>query len=157
MQSECVGTHQRHARHVFDGTLTRTRAICSGLARRQLQDGDGRRRLSIAGPIRRDSQHTQVCEATFLLRFTRIYIAFISARRFISLLFHIAARRFRAIRYANRAKKIVTKAVEVRVERPPPTMHEALRDIRELKVLYATLTYDNSRVHTRLIEMHARP
>ena len=70
---------------------------------------------------------------------------------------HIAARRFRAIRYANRAKKIVTKAVEVRVERPPPTMHEALRDIRELKVLYATLTYDNSRVHTRLIEMHARP
>lgn len=75
----------------------------------------------------------------------------------IYIIIHIAARRFRAIRYANRAKKIVTKAVEVRVERPPPTMHEALRDIRELKVLYATLTYDNSRVHTRLIEMHARP
>ena len=65
---------------------------------------------------------------------------FISCVHIGSAIYFLSARRFCAIRYANRAKKIVTKAVEVRVERPPTTMHEALRDIRELKALYATLT-----------------
>ena len=33
----------------------------------------------------------------------------------------------------------MTKALEVRIEKPPPTMHEALRDIRELKARHYTL------------------
>ena len=60
-------------------------------------------------------------------------------RRFISCV-HIGSAIYCAsIRYANRAKKIVTKALEVRIEKPPPTMHEALRDIRELKARHYTL------------------
>ena len=78
-----------------------------------------------------------------------ISYAFISARRFIAY----------NIRYANRAKKIVTKALEVRIEKPPPTMHEALRDIRELKARHYTLHLRMMTcvyVHDSLRCMHAR-